>query len=260
MFQITVLFCYTAAGVWLLRRTEGPRAGALGLLAVALATHAWALFAATGRDGVKFSIGETASLIGLIAGLAAVAFALRRGQRGLSGVIALLAGLLSMGGLAGTELGPTAAGGGWTMASHVAFSIVAYGLLTVGAVVAVTLALKERSVRAGRVDGWGRLLPPLETMESDLFAAIGAGFAVLSLAIFSGMIFVRDLGAQHLTHKTVLTFVSWALFGALLLGRWRFGWRGPTAVKLTLASFGVLLLAYFGSRIVLEVILGRQWG
>jgi ABC-type uncharacterized transport system permease subunit len=83
---------------------------------------------------------------------------------------------------------------------------------------------------------------------------------VLTLSLFSGFIFVRDLFAQHLIHKTVLSCLAWVVFAVLLFGRWRFGWRGRVARTWTLSGFALLGLAYFGSKIVLETILGRHWG
>ncbi|MEM7083874.1 MAG: cytochrome c biogenesis protein CcsA, partial [Pseudomonadota bacterium] len=103
-------------------------------------------------------------------------------------------------------------------------------------------------------------LPSILMLEHGLFTSIKVGFVTLTLSIFSGMIFIRDISAQHLTHKTVLTLLAWVVFGALLLGRWRFGWRGRSAARWTLTGWALLLLAYVGTRIVLEVILDRQWG
>jgi ABC-type uncharacterized transport system permease subunit len=89
---------------------------------------------------------------------------------------------------------------------------------------------------------------------------IGAGFALLTLALLTGFIFVTNLRAQHLEHKTILSIAAWVVFAVLLVGRVRYGWRGRSAVRLTLSGFGVLVLAYFGSKFVLEYILGRHWG
>jgi ABC-type uncharacterized transport system permease subunit len=86
---------------------------------------------------------------------------------------------------------------------------------------------------------------------------IGVGFILLSLALVSGALFVQDLFAQHLVHKTVLSIVAWVVFAILLWGRQRFGWRGRTAIRWTLSGFFSLMLAYFGSKWVLEVVLGR---
>jgi ABC-type uncharacterized transport system permease subunit len=90
-----------------------------------------------------------------------------------------------------------------------------------------------------------------------LFQLIGAGFVLLSLTLLTGALFVEDLFGQHLVHKTVLSFAAWVVFGALLFGRWRYGWRGRRAVRLTLIGMLVLLLAFFGSKFVLEIVLKR---
>jgi ABC-type uncharacterized transport system permease subunit len=96
-------------------------------------------------------------------------------------------------------------------------------------------------------------------MEHLLFVLITLGFFILSLSLLSGLLFVDDLLAQHLAHKTVLSIAAWAMFGALLWGRWRRGWRGRMAVRWTLSGYAVLILAYFGSKIILEQILSRHW-
>ena len=103
-------------------------------------------------------------------------------------------------------------------------------------------------------------LPSVEALEAGTFQALTAGFAVLTLALFSGFVFVDNLFAQHLVHKTVLSCLAWVVFAVLLFGRWRFGWRGRTATNWALSGFALLGLAYFGSKIVLESILGRHWG
>jgi ABC-type uncharacterized transport system permease subunit len=90
-----------------------------------------------------------------------------------------------------------------------------------------------------------------------MFRLIGAGFVLLTLTLLSGVLFVDNLFAQHLVHKTVLSIAAWVVFGVLLFGRWRWGWRGRRAVRLTLAGMVILLLAFFGSKFVLEVLLHR---
>ena len=105
--------------------------------------------------------------------------------------------------------------------------------------------------------GFIRALPPLQTMESLLFEMIGAGFVLLTLALVSGFTFLEDMFAQRLAHKTILSITAWIVFGALLWGRLRFGWRGQKALIWTLSGFVVLMLAYFGSKVVIELILGN---
>ena len=105
-----------------------------------------------------------------------------------------------------------------------------------------------------------RILTPLESLESGTFQAIAAGFALLTLALLSGAVFIEDLFAQHLVHKVVLAIVAWVVFGVLLLGRVRFGWRGRQALRWTLTGYAALVLSYFGSKLVLEYVFGRHWG
>jgi len=98
----------------------------------------------------------------------------------------------------------------------------------------------------------------LQTMEKLLFQLIATGFVLLSLSLLSGFLFVENLFAQHLVHKTVLSILAWLVFGILLVGRIKQGWRGQTAIRWTLGGFASLMLAYFGSKIVLEWVLNRH--
>jgi len=140
---------------------------------------------------------------------------------------------------------------------HILVSLLAYSLLTLAAVQAVLLAIQDQHLRNRHPGGFVRALPPLQTMEKLLFEMIAVGFFLLSLALVSGFMFLEDLFAQHLVHKTVLSIASWIVFGVLLWGRYRFGWRGRTAIGWTLGGFAVLMLAYLGSKAVLELILKR---
>lgn len=147
----------------------------------------------------------------------------------------------------------------WKIALHVALSIFAAGLLTLAAAQAVALALLDRLLHTPNQLTRALRMPPMQSAEDWLFQLIAAGFFVLSLALLSGLIFVDDLFAQHLAHKTALSILAWAIFGALLLGRRRWGWRGRRAVRWALSGYIAFLLAYFGSKLVLEQILGRHW-
>nr|VFJ88059.1 MAG: ABC-type uncharacterized transport system, permease component [Candidatus Kentron sp. H]VFJ90030.1 MAG: ABC-type uncharacterized transport system, permease component [Candidatus Kentron sp. H]VFJ96406.1 MAG: ABC-type uncharacterized transport system, permease component [Candidatus Kentron sp. H] len=142
---------------------------------------------------------------------------------------------------------------------HVVLSVLAASMLAVAAIQSAFLAFQEQSLRRKQWRNVLRVLPPLQTQESVFFQLIGVGFFLLSLSLASGMAFLDDMFAQHLAHKTLLSLLAWAVFAVLLLGRWWFGWRGRKAIRWSLAGFFVLMLAYFGSRWVLEVILGRAW-
>ncbi len=142
---------------------------------------------------------------------------------------------------------------------HIVVSVLAASVLTIAAFQSVVLAYQDRRLRRKRPGKMMQVLPPLQTQESLLFQMIGMGFFLLSLSLISGMMFLQDMFAQHLVHKTVLSMFAWLVFGTLLWGRWRYGWRGRTATRWSLGGFAVLMLAYFGSKLVLELILGRSW-
>jgi ABC-type uncharacterized transport system permease subunit len=150
---------------------------------------------------------------------------------------------------------------GW----HIAVAIMAYSSLTIAAFHAVLMAVQEASLHTppGGRPGWFAAmierLPALLTMERLLFRLIAFGFTLLTLTVLSGIVFSEELfgRAMRWDHKTIFTMLSWLLFGLLLAGRrWR-GWRGRTALSFTLSGFATLLLAYVGSRFVLEVVLHR---
>ena len=145
----------------------------------------------------------------------------------------------------------------WRLQLHAWLALLAYATLGVAALLAIMLWLQDRALSRREIHGWLRALPPLVELETLLFRTIGAGFVLLGATLLTGILFVEDLLAQHLVHKTALSVLSWLVFGVLLLGRWRQGWRGRTAVRWTLAAMALLLLAFFGSKFVLELVLQR---
>jgi ABC-type uncharacterized transport system permease subunit len=145
----------------------------------------------------------------------------------------------------------------WQIKLHVTVALLAFSVLSIAAALAILLAVQERALRHRQVGTWMRALPPLTLTETLLFRLIGAGFLLLTLTLLTGILFVDNLFGQHLIHKTVLSIIAWLVFGTLLIGRWRHGWRGRSAVNLTLVGMGVLLLAFFGTKAVLELILHR---
>jgi ABC-type uncharacterized transport system permease subunit len=146
----------------------------------------------------------------------------------------------------------------WRLQLHAWCALLAYATLAIASVLALLLWVQERALRQRRLHGWLRALPPLTELESLVFRSITVGFGLLTATLLTGALFVEDLLAQHLAHKTVFSVLSWLAFGALLLGRRRYGWRGAKAVRWTLAAMALLVLAFFGSNLVLELILGRR--
>lgn len=145
----------------------------------------------------------------------------------------------------------------WQMSIHILSSIIAFSLLNIAALQAVFLAIQEQQLRKHPPQKFILTLPPLQTMEALLFQLISAGVILLTLSLFSGFIFIDDLFGQHLAHKTILSIIAWCVFAALLFGRKKYGWRGQIAIQWTLIGFTSLLLAYFGSKLVLELILNK---
>ncbi len=228
----------------------------LGLAAVGL--HGAVLFHLVfSAQGLDLSFFKAASLVSWLAALLVLLAAMSRPVENLGIAVLPLAALL----LLLTELSPvqpdTLRDVPAELEWHIVLSILAYSLLSIAALQAALLYVQDRHLHNKQPGGFIRALPPLQTMESLLFQMIALGFVVLSLALLSGMVAIDDLFAQHLVHKTVLSILAWVVFGVLLWGRWQFGWRGRTAIRWSLTGFVVLMLAYFGSKLVLEFILHR---
>ena len=142
---------------------------------------------------------------------------------------------------------------------HLLIAMLAYSLFTIASLHVLLMALLEKRLHDGTLTHALQKLPPLLTMESLLFRIIWAGFVLLTLTLASGVVFSEELFGQAapFNHKTVFGVASWLIFAALLAGRHVYGWRGRVAVRWTLAGFLTLVLAYIGSKFVLEVLLGR---
>ncbi len=138
---------------------------------------------------------------------------------------------------------------------HLILSLLAYGTLTIAAGQALLLSFQESHLRHKRFGLVARILPPMRPMERLLFHLLRAGFVLLTLVILSGAVFSEQIFGQPFTfdHKVVLSLIAWGVFGLLLWGHSHYGWRGRAAVRWTLSGYGLLLLAYFGVRIILEL-------
>lgn len=143
--------------------------------------------------------------------------------------------------------------------AHLVIAMLAYSLLTFAALHALLMAAAERNLH--NKPTWIKLpdFPPLMPMEILLFRVISLGFVLLTLTLISGVLFSEQIFGQAMkfNHKNLFTMLSWIIFGGLLLGRYVYGWRGRTAIRWTLSGFVLLLLAYAGSKFVLEILLHR---
>lgn len=270
MTSIIVFVLYMASGFLMLRKqlADAPAGAApagvgpaLLIGAAGLALHSLALATiVVERGGPELSFGGVLSLVAWLLAVFALLVALKARFVGLAAVLLPVAGIAALAVLLPDPVTPRDTAPDWGIHAHVSLSILAYSLLSLGAGLAVLFLFRERTLRRRQLTAWTRILPPLESLETTLFTALSAGFALLTLALFSGLMFLQDIFAQHLLHKTVLSLIAWGVFAILLLGRLKLGWRGRQAVHWVLAGYGLLALSYFGSRFVLEFILGRQWG
>ncbi len=138
---------------------------------------------------------------------------------------------------------------------HILTSIIAYSILALAALQAIFLSIQNKFLHAHQPGGIIKLMPPLRNMEVLLFEVIVVGFIALTISLGSGLAFLENMFAQHLVHKTILSILAWFVFLILLVGHWKLGWRGRTAIRWTLTGFVSLMLAYFGSKFVLEIVL-----
>jgi len=137
---------------------------------------------------------------------------------------------------------------------HILFSLLAYSLLMLASFQALLLAYQNNQLHNHQHSPLMRALPSLEDMEHLLFRLIGVGVIMLSIGLLSGFYYLDNLFGSGIAHKTILSIIAWIIFSVLLLGRWRYGWRGRKAVHWTLAGFIILMLAFFGARIVQELL------
>jgi ABC-type uncharacterized transport system permease subunit len=257
------LFVLYAAGAWVMLKSASNRRLeplAWALILIAIVGHSDAIVHATRQHGA-FSIGllEAISLLAWTLAVLACLIAIDRQNRVLGAILFASAAV----GSTMTSFGQSyaeASAPGWELSAHILLSMAAAALLFAAAVTALLLVFLERRLRSRRIADLPSALPPLDALERVMFRLIGAGFAFLTLALFTGFVFVTNLFTQLLLQKTVLSLVAWLLFGVLLIGRIRFGWRGRSAVQWTLSGFAVLAVAYFGSKFVLEYLYGEHWG
>jgi ABC-type uncharacterized transport system permease subunit len=239
---------------------EANRALAAGLAAAALAGHATLVIGAVyTRDGLDVSL---ANALSVVAGLTALFAWVGNLTRTLPGVAAIALPVAAVAApLPALLPNPhrfSLVDEPWA-ALHIAVALSAYALFFIAAMQALLLLGFERRLHQALPDPAAETLPPLLTLERFLFRLVAVGYALLTLTLLSGAVFSEELFGKPLRfqHKIVFSVLAWLVFGGLLFGRYRYGLRGRSALHWILAGTVLLLLAYVGSKFVLEVILGR---
>jgi len=139
---------------------------------------------------------------------------------------------------------------------HIFSSLIAYSMLMLASIQAALLAEQNNHLHNHKPTGFIRTLPALQDMESLLFRFISLGVLLLTIALVTGFIYLDNLFGQGIAHKTILSIIAWFIFSTLLIGHIKFGWRGRTAIRWTLSGFFVLMIAYFGSKLVQHYLAG----
>ena len=259
---ICALLYLAASGVQLLsisqQRGQTSRT-VIGLGLAALVGHAIVAYDSVVSDGgLNLGFYKVSALIFLLVNVACLVSLLRRPLQNLLVLLFPLSAvsvLVSTFGPSTRALSDGTMGVGMTL--HIGSSMLAYAVLTLAAIQSAVIAAQDHQLRHRHTRGIIQVLPPLQLMETILFELLWVGVIMLTIAIGSGAVFIDDIFAQHLVHKTVLTIFAWALFSVLLWGHYQLGWRSQTAVRLTLAGFALLMLAFFGSKLVLELVLNQ---
>ena len=256
LVSIGALVCYFAGTLGQGLRNTGrqfSREGVLLLTAAGLLCHTMALYLGIHTDhGINLGIFTIASLTTLMVTMVVLLSSLRRPSESLLVLILPVSiGTVTAAWLSPVEhiiWQPPSA-----MVTHVLVSVLAYGILMVAAFQSMLLSYQEHQLRHHKRAI--KTLPSLQTMEKLLFEFLFLGVVLLTVSLTTGFLFFEDMFAQRLVHKTVLSILAWCLFTVLLVGHWRYGWRGQTAMRWTVSGFLLLLLAYFGWRLVLEFLL-----
>lgn len=143
--------------------------------------------------------------------------------------------------------------------SHIASSLLAYGLFGIVTLFAILILLINRNLHKRRFSALVSFLPPLLSLEKLMFQGIWAGFILLTYSVISGTFFAEAVFGKPMTftHKTIFSIMSWLIYGALLLKHSMTAWRGKKAAVWTIVGFISLIFAYVGSKFVLEIVLQR---
>ncbi|WP_299873687.1 inner membrane protein YpjD [uncultured Cocleimonas sp.] len=140
---------------------------------------------------------------------------------------------------------------------HILISLLAYSVLMLASFQSLLLHTQNKHLHNRQNNGFIRTLPSLEDMEHFLFRLINIGVILLTISLVTGFYYLENLFGSNVAHKTILSIISWVIFTSLLIGRWKYGWRGKIAVRWTLAGFFVLALAFFGSKFIQEFIVDK---
>ncbi|MFB6348100.1 inner membrane protein YpjD [Moraxella sp. ZJ142] len=255
------LMIYAGTGLYLagaLYKDTPIHKGVLGILSLAMLLHGFVLYPEIiTLYGLNFNLFNTLSLTSLFFVLFYVLFGLYRPILSL-GVLAIpmaLAGV-SLGYFGKVAYEPLTDLSG-SLQIHILLSFAAYCVLLMAAIQGLLLHLQIRELKHQTMHRfWVSRLPSLQSMESLLFDMILMGFVILSIALGLGFVATYDILDQHLAHKMAFSTLSWLIYGVLIVGHYRMGWRGKRAANFAMYGFILLAVGFVGSKAVMEFLLG----
>lgn len=261
LFSLSALGALVPAAVAAWRRPDTPDSVFWLLTAVAFAGPAgWVAWSFGGgwHTGLSatlwITVASSIALFGLVAGVS------REGRR--LGVLLfpyliLLAGLATVWSQAPEHALREESPAGWVL-THIAVSVITYGLLTLAAIAGLAVLLRERSMKAKKRDRLSNLLPSVAGAEGLQVRLLMISEVVLGLGLATGIAteFLESGRVLALDHKTLLVVGGFVLIGALLVAHYRTGLRGRRAAQIVLAAYLLVTLGYPGVKFVRDVLLG----
>ena len=199
---------------------------------------------------IMFGLGVSLSLIAWIAVCTLLITNLKQPTENLGIFILPIAGISVL----FTFIFPATEGISADIGSHVLLSLTAYSILGLAAAQAFLYSIQEKRFQQKKLTTIFKNLPPLQVMESIMVQLITIGFILLTLSLITGIIFIEDMFAQHLVHKTFFGIIAWITYATFLIGHYKKGWRGQTATRFTFWAYFMLILSYIGTEIILTQI------
>lgn len=261
LFFLSVVLIYTISSLYLahalFRQSTIAKGALLSVLAIGLILHGCLLYSQIiTADGLNFNLFNTLNLTGLFFLLFYILFGLYRPILSL-GILAVPSALIGVSlGYVGDATYEPIERLGFGLQVHILLSFAAYCVLLMAAVQGLLLKLQIRELKHKTIHRfWVSRLPSLQSMESLLFDMLLMGFVLLSIALGLGFGVTYDIMTQHIAHKMVFSVLSWLLYGALIVGHYRSGWRGKRAANFAIYGFVLLAIGFIGSKAVMEFLL-----
>lgn len=263
MLTITTLLAiilYLSAAMLQYRVLKGQTSGSeiqtKGVSAIAVLLHTGSLYGVLHQpDGINLGFFIAGSLIGWMVAAIVLISSLRQKIENLFIGVFPMAALTAFLSVWGPDLG-TAKFYQGGLIIHILLSILAYSIFTIATFQAFMLSKQNQALKQHHTRGLVASLPPLQTMERLLFEVLWTGMILLTASLITGLLFIENIFAQHLVHKTIFSFLAWIIYAVLLWGRFALGWRGYRAVRWTIVGFFLLMIGFFGSKLVVEILYG----